>query len=89
MLVVWLRGLDVHVNLIPYNPIEDALDLVGSDKLTIQSFAALLKDAGLKTTTRYSLGGDIAAACGQLVQQENRRIAKQLSVQQIDLQTAK
>jgi 23S rRNA (adenine2503-C2)-methyltransferase len=34
-----------------------------------------LKDAGLTTTVRYSLGSDIAAACGQLVRKENRKKA--------------
>lgn len=79
-LIHWLDGLHVHVNLIPYNPIDSAPHLVGSEKSSISHFANILKASGLKTTTRYSLGKDIAAACGQLVQQENRRIAKSLSL---------
>ena len=39
------------------------------------AFAAILRAAGFITTIRYSLGADIAAACGQLVQSENRQIA--------------
>jgi 23S rRNA (adenine2503-C2)-methyltransferase len=74
-LVAWLAGLRVHVNLIPYNPIDDAPHLVGSDRPAREAFGALLKAAGLKTTIRYSLGADIAAACGQLVRRENRRMA--------------
>lgn len=74
-LVDWLAGLRVHVNLIPYNPIDDAPHLAGSDRTTREAFGAILKAAGLKTTIRYSLGADIAAACGQLVRKENRRIA--------------
>jgi len=31
-----------------------------------QAFGDALKAAGFKTTLRYSLGDDIAAACGQL-----------------------
>jgi len=31
-------------------------------------FARRLRDAGLFTTIRYSMGADIQAACGQLVQ---------------------
>lgn len=73
-LAAWLRGLDVHVNLIPYNPIEDAPELVGSDREVRDAFAGVLKQDGLSTTIRYSLGADIAAACGQLVRQENRRL---------------
>jgi 23S rRNA (adenine2503-C2)-methyltransferase len=74
-LIAWLEGLNVHVNLIPYNPIDGAPHLVGSDRPTRDAFASQLKAAGLKTTIRYSLGNDIAAACGQLVRHENRRLA--------------
>lgn len=74
-LIQWLDGLNVHVNLIPYNPIDDAPHLIGSDRSTRKTFAQSLKSAGLKTTVRHSLGNDIAAACGQLVRQENRVIA--------------
>jgi 23S rRNA (adenine2503-C2)-methyltransferase len=73
-LVDWLAGLRVHVNLIPYNPIDDAPHLAGSDRTIREAFGAFLKSAGLKTTIRYSLGADIAAACGQLVRRENRRL---------------
>ena len=78
-LIEWLRGLNVHVNLIPYNPIEDAPQLQGTAREQRERFAGILKQAGLQTTIRYSLGHDIAAACGQLVKKENRRIAQQNS----------
>lgn len=78
-LLKWLDGLNVHVNLIPYNPIDDAPHLRGSDRSTRQAFAQQLKRAGRKTTVRHSLGNDIAAACGQLVRGENRIIARQQS----------
>lgn len=74
-LIAWLSGLRVHVNLIPYNPINESPHLHGSDRETREVFASPLKDAGIKTTLRYSLGQDIAAACGQLVRHENRRRA--------------
>jgi 23S rRNA (adenine2503-C2)-methyltransferase len=76
-LAVWLTGLNVHVNLIPYNPIETAPDLRTTERPERDAFAAILRDAGFITTIRYSLGADISAACGQLVQSENRRIALQ------------
>ena len=79
-LIAWLGGLKVHVNLIPYNAIEDAPHLIGSSIATCRAFADRLKAAGFKTTVRYSLGNDIAAACGQLVRQENRVIARQTLV---------
>lgn len=70
----WLEGLNVHVNLIPYNPIDDAPHLEGTVRAGRDAFAGRLKQAGLSTTIRYSLGADIAAACGQLVRRENRRL---------------
>ena len=77
------------MNLIPYNEIEDAPDLRGSDSETTQKFAERLKAAGCKTTVRYSLGADIAAACGQLVRQENRKrdVGEPQSTYDIERQT--
>lgn len=71
--IEWTSGLKIHVNLIPYNPIDDAPGLKGSSRNTLDQFASVLKQAGLTTTVRYSLGQNISAACGQLVQHENRR----------------
>jgi 23S rRNA (adenine2503-C2)-methyltransferase len=76
-LAAWLDGLDVHVNLIPYNPIPSAPQLCTSERPQRDAFAAVLRNAGFVTTIRYSLGADIAAACGQLVQRENRQIARE------------
>lgn len=75
-LAAWLRGLNVHVNLIPYNPIATAPHLRTTDRPQRDAFADVLRAAGFTTTIRYSLGADIAAACGQLVQRENREIAR-------------
>jgi 23S rRNA (adenine2503-C2)-methyltransferase len=70
-LVAYLRGLPVHINLIPYNPIDEAPDLCGTAPTRRREFAAALTAAGFVVTVRYSLGADIAAACGQLVRREN------------------
>lgn len=75
-LIAWLEGLRVHVNLIPYNPVEHAERLNSSPRERIEAFGALLRRADFPTTIRYSLGRDIDAACGQLVQAENRRVAE-------------
>ena len=72
-LAAWVMGLNVHINLIPFNPIEDAPHLAGSGREVIEAFSDSLKSANLKVTTRHSLGADIAAACGQLVRKENRQ----------------
>lgn len=71
-LINWCRGLRVHVNLIPYNPIEEAKSLEASPRSVIEDAGRRLKSVGIPTTIRYSMGGDIAAACGQLVRHENR-----------------
>jgi 23S rRNA (adenine2503-C2)-methyltransferase len=76
-LLAWLNGLDVHVNLIPYNPIVGKPQLTSTQRPERDAFAAILREAGLTATIRYSLGADIAAACGQLVQRENRHVARQ------------
>ncbi len=76
-LVEYLRGISVHINLIPYNPIVDAPHLAASDGQRREQFSRSLKAAGYPVTTRYSLGADIAAACGQLVRQEHRSRASQ------------
>jgi 23S rRNA (adenine2503-C2)-methyltransferase len=73
----WLRSLNVHINLIPYNPIATAPHLRTTARPERDAFAAILRDAGYVTTIRYSLGADIAAACGQLVQNNNRETARQ------------
>lgn len=72
-LVEWLTGLQVHVNLIPYNPVSGQsppgpLTLRGSSEARIAAFLAGVKRAGFKATLRRSLGSDIHAACGQLAQ---------------------
>ncbi|MCA9083087.1 MAG: 23S rRNA (adenine(2503)-C(2))-methyltransferase RlmN [Planctomycetaceae bacterium] len=71
----WADGLNVHINLIPYNAVAEAAHLHGSPPSAVQSFSEFLKRKGFRTTTRYSLGSDIDAACGQLVRLENRRRA--------------
>jgi 23S rRNA (adenine2503-C2)-methyltransferase len=72
-LIAFAQGLRVHLNLIPFNPIDSAPNLAGTDRPTRDRFANRLKSAGLTTTIRYSMGADIDAACGQLVQQLERR----------------
>jgi 23S rRNA (adenine2503-C2)-methyltransferase len=63
----FLRGLNVHINLIPYNP-DYSLNksFLPSSNETIDAFKDHLKAEGYKVTRRFSLGQDIAAACGQL-----------------------
>jgi 23S rRNA (adenine2503-C2)-methyltransferase len=62
-----LKGKQCTVNLIPYNPV-DGLNLNRPEKEVIQDFRAILEEAEVNTTWRYTKGKDIAAACGQLAQ---------------------
>lgn len=64
-----LRGKQCTVNLIPYNPV-DGLNLRRPEKDAIETFRAILVEAGINTTWRYTKGKDIAAACGQLALQQ-------------------
>lgn len=75
-LIQWCRDLRVHINLIPYNPVDEAPHLDGADRAAIERFGDCLKAAGLPTTIRYSMGRDVDAACGQLVRRENRAVAQ-------------
>ena len=71
-LIAYLRGLPVHINLIPYNPISEAAGLIGTGVERRRWFAAALSVAGFTATVRYSLGADVTAACGQLASEMNR-----------------
>jgi 23S rRNA (adenine2503-C2)-methyltransferase len=69
-LTTYLSGLPVHINLIPYNTIEAAPGLIGTAPARRRAFADALIVAGFVVTVRYSLGADVAAACGQLARRE-------------------
>lgn len=60
-----LRGFQSHVNLIPYNPINEA-DYQRPDERRIQEFVGILKQHHIAVSVRYSRGLDADAACGQL-----------------------
>jgi 23S rRNA (adenine2503-C2)-methyltransferase len=60
-----LRGVRAKVNLIPFNDWEGAA-FSRPPIARILAFQAVLLDAGITTTVRWSKGEDIGAACGQL-----------------------
>ncbi len=64
-LIDYLDGIDAHINLIQFNPFSGAIFTPVGDA-TRAAFAEALRKTGLTVTLRYSLGDDIAAACGQL-----------------------
>lgn len=60
-----LKGKNIHINLIPLNPIEEFKHGKTSNKV-INDFKDKLSKNGLNATIRYSMGQDIDASCGQL-----------------------
>lgn len=60
-----MRGKNIHINLIPLNPIEEFKHGKTSKKV-INDFKDKLIKNGLNATIRYSMGQDIDASCGQL-----------------------
>ncbi|MBD2516980.1 23S rRNA (adenine(2503)-C(2))-methyltransferase RlmN [Nostoc sp. FACHB-973] len=60
-----LRGFQSHVNLIPYNPIQE-VDYKRPNRDRIQAFLNILKQQQTAVSVRYSRGLEADAACGQL-----------------------
>ena len=60
-----LKGKNIHINLIPLNPIEEFKHGKTSNKV-INDFKDKLSKNGLNATIRHSMGQDIDASCGQL-----------------------
>lgn len=60
-----LRGFQSHVNLIPYNPIQE-VDYKRPKGDRIQAFFNVLKQQKVAVSVRYSRGLEADAACGQL-----------------------
>jgi 23S rRNA (adenine2503-C2)-methyltransferase len=65
MLVRLIRNISCNVNLIEYNPHPECI-LKGSGSAAMKQFASILDEAGIETTTRFRMGREIKAACGQL-----------------------
>ena len=57
-----------HLNLVRYNETGGAF--VCSEVKRIKEFKKYLMDHGLNVTERYSFGGEIKGACGQLAGEE-------------------
>jgi len=64
-LVKLLRGLNVYVNLIPYNETSHLEFSASSDRVK-DEFFTILNNAGITVTVRRKFGDNISAACGQL-----------------------
>lgn len=64
-----LRGLNVYVNLIPYNE-TNHIEFKRASKEQIMKFYDTLKKRGINVTIRKEFGSKIDAACGQLRSKE-------------------
>ena len=60
-----LKGLNVYVNLIPYNETKN-IGFKKSSKDRIDKFFNILNSRKINVTVRRKFGGNIKAACGQL-----------------------
>ncbi|MCL2415994.1 MAG: radical SAM protein, partial [Defluviitaleaceae bacterium] len=70
-----LKGIFCHVNLIGVNSVDNITQgerYAKSGKKTIAEFARILTQNGINVTIRRELGPDIAAACGQLRNQNQK-----------------
>jgi 23S rRNA (adenine2503-C2)-methyltransferase len=72
-LVKLVRGMNVKINLIPYNATRTRADFQAPTKLEVLFFKTTLSRQGIDVTLRRPRGGDIRAACGQLRAQAIRQ----------------
>ena len=68
-LVDLLKGMNIYVNLIPYNETSH-IEFKKTDKDNILKFGKYLQDNGITVTIRKEFGSKIDAACGQLRSKE-------------------
>ncbi len=64
-----LKGMNIYVNLIPYNE-TNSQDFKKSAEKTIKEFCKILKENNINVTIRKEFGSKISAACGQLRSKE-------------------
>lgn len=60
-----------HVNLIPWNPVDES-EFKRPDKAHVKAFAAVLEEHRVPVSIRVSRGMEAAAACGQLRNQHQK-----------------
>jgi len=75
-LVRLVRGMNVKINLIPYNDTQARSSFQAPTKLETLSFKNYLTKHGVDVTLRRPRGTDVRAACGQLRAQATRQAMK-------------
>jgi 23S rRNA (adenine2503-C2)-methyltransferase len=63
-------GVRPRLSLIPYNTLGEGDPFARSERMA--AFRAVLRERGVGTIVRYSGGGDVGAACGQLAREDAR-----------------
>ncbi|MDR2784046.1 MAG: 23S rRNA (adenine(2503)-C(2))-methyltransferase RlmN, partial [Treponema sp.] len=70
LLAEFAQGLDVVINVIPWNPVAglhlEGVPLQEPDKAEVERFIAALQKKGRNVTARFKKGREVAGACGQL-----------------------
>lgn len=70
-MINFARGIDVNVNLIPWNPVSTLpFEEPGSNE--VKSFVSAIENAGINVTLRTRRGRKIGGACGQLGKTTNK-----------------
>ena len=69
-MIKFAKGLDVNINLIPWNPVS-ILPFKEPSQNEVKSFVSMLEKAGLNVTLRKKRGRKIGGACGQLGKTQN------------------
>ncbi len=80
-LIKLMHSVPSKVNLIPFNPFPNTCYRRSPDE-RVDRFRQLLMEAGIITITRKTRGGDIDAACGQLVGRVQDRSRRELRAHQ-------
>ena len=70
-LIEFCEGLNVHVNILPFNAIEGS-EFQPSIPQLANHWRNMLENAGIPCSIRSSRGSDIAGACGQLITESQR-----------------
>ncbi len=74
-LVHFLQGIPCKVNLIPFNA-HPGMPFERPSAEDIEIFQRYMLDRGFVTTVRYSKGGEVSAACGQLAAKKSENLDK-------------
>jgi 23S rRNA (adenine2503-C2)-methyltransferase len=69
-----IRGFPAHVNLIPWNPVDEH-PFQPSPKEHVRRFQSIVQEYGISCTIRRELGQEIDAACGQLRLREEEPVS--------------